>query len=324
MKTLYLVRHAKAISRELGTNDFKRMLSKQGCEDAEAMSKRLGKKGISPELLIASPADRALETAHIFAERFGYPVQQIVLKDEIYDEEAMEPLLLMLQALEDRYHSVMVFGHEPALSQLAGFLLKDTEDVEMRTSGVLGLGLRIGHWRELAEDCGSLLLFDFPVRATPKVYKQARKTIAKHLTSTMQDILEQIDESASKHLEAILKKTSKKMAKELTKVLRASKIEDIAGTRPQKRVDHLASLPIEDETDDKMAQEQMVTPTETSLQAEEHVGRQAPSEVLEQEAQKEQTETSEAPTVKKETPAAKKRQRRRNASSSSTTESEQA
>ena len=100
MKTLYLVRHAKAISQELGVNDFKRSLSKQGRDDAVAMSKRLWKKGIAPDLLLSSPADRALETAHIFAEQFDYPVQRILLKDEIYDEDAdvvrelLKPLMI--------------------------------------------------------------------------------------------------------------------------------------------------------------------------------------------------------------------------------------
>ena len=57
MKTLYLVRHAKAIPGDVGVNDFKRPLSKRGKDDAQAMGKRLYQKGISPDLCVSSPAD---------------------------------------------------------------------------------------------------------------------------------------------------------------------------------------------------------------------------------------------------------------------------
>ncbi|PIE32429.1 hypothetical protein CSA56_15585 [candidate division KSB3 bacterium] len=237
MKTLYIVRHAKAISRESGINDFKRSLSKQGQNDAKAMAKRLQKKGISPDLLLSSPADRALETAHLFAGQFEYPIQNIQFNDHIYDEDA-GALREIVKQLDDRFHAVMMFGHEPSLSEFARELLQDTE-IALRTTGVLGISLEIDHWQELSEKSGSLMLFDFPVRATPKAYKMARQTIARDITASMEDILEQIAGDASKHLDKVIEKTSKKLAKELTKVLQASKVEDISGIRAQGRVDKL-------------------------------------------------------------------------------------
>ena len=237
MKTLYVVRHAKAISGELGINDFKRSLSKQGQVEAKAMGKRLRKKGIAPELLISSPADRALETAQIFAGQFGYPLQNILLNDHIYDEGG-EALREIVKQLDEGYNTVMLFGHEPSLSEFAKGLLKDTE-IELRTTGVLGISLDISRWQAIDDNTGTLILFDFPVRATPKVYKKARKAIAQDITASMEELLEQIDSDASKHLNKVIEKTSKKLAKELTKVLRASKVEDLSGTRSQQRVDTL-------------------------------------------------------------------------------------
>ena len=70
------------------------------------------------------------------------------------------------------------------------------------------------------------------------MYKKARQAIAKEITSTMEDILENIDVKASKHLEKIIQKTSKKLAKELIKVLQAAKVEDLASVRKQKRIDN--------------------------------------------------------------------------------------
>ena len=233
MKFLYLVRHAKAISAELGINDFKRTLSKQGLEDAKAMGKRMKKKGLFPDLLLSSPADRTLETAHIFAQQIGYPVSKVLLKDEFYDED-LGIILEILKKVSDSDDSLMLFGHEPVLSQLAVLFLKDTE-LELRTSGVLGIALEIESWQELDEGAGTLVFFDFPVRATPKVYKKARKTIAAEISASMESLLEDLDSGSAKHLEKILEKTSKKLAKQLTQVLHASKVEDIAKVKQKKQ-----------------------------------------------------------------------------------------
>ena len=78
MKTLYIVRHAKAIVRGTGIPDFDRSLAERGIKDARKMSKRQAKAGAEPQLLISSPAKRAIETARIFAKRLDYPKKAIV------------------------------------------------------------------------------------------------------------------------------------------------------------------------------------------------------------------------------------------------------
>ncbi len=238
MKILYLVRHAKAIPADVGVTDFKRALSKTGKNDAQAMSKRLQKRGIRPELLISSPADRTLETAHIFAEKLGYPIRKIVLRDEIYDEDE-KTLKEIIKGVEDRYTTVMLFGHNPSLSDLARDLLPDFE-MDIRKAGVVGIGFETSSWQEISAESATLLLFDFPVRATPKIHKKAQKAIKNEITSTIENILENIDAGASKHLEKIVQKTSKKLAKELLKVLQASKVEQIVGIKKLARVDNLS------------------------------------------------------------------------------------
>jgi phosphohistidine phosphatase len=238
MKTLYLVRHAKAIPSDKGVTDFKRALTKTGKNDAQAMSERLRKKGIVPDLFISSPADRALETAHIFAHTFGYPLQKIDLKDEIYENNE-ETLKKVIKRIDDQYNMVMLFGHNPSLSNLANHLLYDF-DAEIRISGVVGISFETSSWQDLSAESATLRLFDFPVRLTPKVYKKARKTIEHEIISTMEAILEDIDVEASRHLQKIMQKTSKKLAKQMLKVLKVSKVEKIAGRGKLHRVDNLS------------------------------------------------------------------------------------
>ncbi|PID58938.1 hypothetical protein CSB45_02765 [candidate division KSB3 bacterium] len=238
MKFLYLVRHAKAISTELGINDFKRSLSKQGLQDAQNMGSRLKEKGIKPGLLMSSPADRALETAHIFARELNYPVRKIFLRDAFYDEN-LSIILEILKNRDESYDTLMLVGHEPSLSQIAALLLKGTEPV-LRTGAVIGIALEIERWQDLDEAAGTLILFDFPTRATPKVYKRARKIITREIRASIEHRLENLDRGSSQQLNGILEKTSKRLAKQLTKVLQASQVEDIASvTQAEQRIDLL-------------------------------------------------------------------------------------
>ncbi len=244
MKTLYLVRHAEAIPDDIGVNDFKRLLSKAGRDDAQAMGKRLCEKAISPDLLVSSPADRDIETAHIFAQKLGYPRHKILLKEGIYDA-ADERLGEVIRGLDDFHNTVMLFGHEPALSQFANFLMQNSE-TELPAAGVVGISLDIPCWRDIAKGTGMLILFDFPVHVTPKIYKKARKAIAKEISSTMEHILGNIsDDKTSRHVQKIIQKSGKKLAKEIIKALEVTKVEEISGVTTQKRVDNLRDHQVE-------------------------------------------------------------------------------
>ena len=65
MKTLYLIRHAKSSWDDSTLTDFERPLNERGINDAPKMGKLLKEKNIIPELLISSPANRAISTAKI-------------------------------------------------------------------------------------------------------------------------------------------------------------------------------------------------------------------------------------------------------------------
>lgn len=238
MKTLYLVRHAKPAPNAGKDADLKRTLSEIGQNEAQAMSKRCHKKGIAPELCVSSPAARALETAQIFATGLKYPAQQIQVWHELY-EGNKKALKALIRGLEDQYATVMLFGHNPALSELASDFLRDF-DAELRTSGVVGIAFEVATWQELSAKSAKLLFFDFPVRATPKVYKKAKKTLIAEMTTTMAaEIVENLDVKTSKQLSRIMQKTSKKLAKAVLKVIQAPKVEELARNQKLLRVDHL-------------------------------------------------------------------------------------
>ena len=62
MKNLYLIRHAKSSWDDPLQDDFDRPLNDRGMRDAPRMGKRLKEKDLHPDMILSSPANRALST----------------------------------------------------------------------------------------------------------------------------------------------------------------------------------------------------------------------------------------------------------------------
>ena len=77
MKTLYVIRHAKSSWDDPTLSDFDRPLNNRGKKDAPTMGKRLAQRQVVPDLLLSSPAERALTTCKIIAEEIHYPAGKI-------------------------------------------------------------------------------------------------------------------------------------------------------------------------------------------------------------------------------------------------------
>lgn len=160
MKTICLVRHAKAAWPEQATADFERPLANRGHAEAESMSQHLLHHGIRPDLLVSSPARRALETAEIFADTAGIDRNGIVRKIEIY-EGNIEGYATVIRALPDECRTALLFGHNPTISAFVQWITgKPAADME--TCGVSKIDLKGQHWQDTTEACGTLDWYDYP------------------------------------------------------------------------------------------------------------------------------------------------------------------
>ena len=72
MKTLFLIRHAKSSWDDTALADKDRPLNDRGKRDAPKMGKRLADRDVNPDLILSSPAMRALTTAEIIAKKLDY------------------------------------------------------------------------------------------------------------------------------------------------------------------------------------------------------------------------------------------------------------
>jgi phosphohistidine phosphatase len=159
MKTLFLVRHAKSSRDDPSLPDRDRPLDDRGKQDAPKMGKRLAKRDVKPDLLLSSPALRALITAQLIAEELGYERNDIVADDRLYASNA-DDLLAVIRAFNKKLNSVMLFGHNPEFTDLAHRL--SSEIIDMPTSAVVEFKFDTKAWFDIGEIRPAKVVFDYP------------------------------------------------------------------------------------------------------------------------------------------------------------------
>src|SRR5918911_2585723 len=150
MKTLLILRHAKAVPKDPSLSDHDRPLDKLGEDDALRMGKLIKDKEIIPSLIITSTALRAKTTAELVAKGCSYQ-GDIVLNPSLYEAKPKD-YLAMLETLSDRYNSVLIVGHNPTVEDTIQ-MLTDSPDVVAIPSCVLAhLSLPIEKWTDLGNN----------------------------------------------------------------------------------------------------------------------------------------------------------------------------
>jgi phosphohistidine phosphatase len=161
MKTILLMRHAKAEAQAPGQNDFDRPLSTRGREDAERMGKTLVKLDAVPDAFVASPAVRAKETAEAVARamRFGGTIR---LDRALYFASA-DAWIAALRALPAAAGSALVVAHSPGIAETAALLCGASPGAfDVPTAGLIALDDPIERWRDLVPGGAALRWFVRP------------------------------------------------------------------------------------------------------------------------------------------------------------------
>ena len=159
MKTLYLVRHAKSSWKNPGCSDIERPLNKRGKRDAPLMGNKLKEKGIIPGLIVTSPAKRAANTAKTIAVEIGFSEKEILINENIYEASSAE-LINVIHNFDNKYNSIMMFGHNPAFTMLNNYLTDHYID-NIPTCGVVGIQFN-SSWKSVQSGSGKSLFFIYP------------------------------------------------------------------------------------------------------------------------------------------------------------------
>lgn len=164
LKQLTIVRHAKSSWKHPGMVDHDRPLNARGERDAPEMGRRLAARGVLPDLVLSSPALRALTTAQVITGVIGYPADYIALDVRVY-EAAASDLLDLIRETDDKVGSVMVFGHNPAVTGLVNRLSETSLD-NLPTCGVAEFLFDMKTWAKLGKIPASDVRIDYPKKAS--------------------------------------------------------------------------------------------------------------------------------------------------------------
>lgn len=147
MKSVYFVRHAKSSWEYPDFMDHERPLLQKGITRTIRVCEFLKEKKVKPDVIIASHAVRASETARIIARELDYPSEKIRIEPKIY-ESCEDDIWSIIFELDDEVKSIMLVGHNPVITNLANYFLDKKIDY-MPTSGIAGFSFITNHWVEL-------------------------------------------------------------------------------------------------------------------------------------------------------------------------------
>jgi phosphohistidine phosphatase len=161
MRRLTLVRHAKADTSLPGQQDWDRVLDRRGQQDAPEMARRLRARKLKPDLILSSPAVRALSTASIMARELKVHADRIAQDERLYLADPKR-ILEVVRELGGDAHHVMVFAHNPGITDCANKLSAGEQIDTLPTCGVFTACFAVNDWSQLDWASGLEAEFDYP------------------------------------------------------------------------------------------------------------------------------------------------------------------
>ncbi|GCD99597.1 SixA phosphatase family protein [Embleya hyalina] len=163
-RNLVVMRHAKAEWPD--GPDHERPLAERGRKDAAETGHRLLAGGITPDLVVCSPAVRTRETWRLLGKVYDHKPHTVY--DERVYEASAQALLYLVQETPDEVDTLLLIGHNPGVATLVNALAGSGEDdtlVRLRekypTSAVAVLSLHTP-WSDLQERSAHLTRFTTP------------------------------------------------------------------------------------------------------------------------------------------------------------------
>jgi len=148
MKTLIIVRHGAFSHDDPMVPDRGHPLSLRGRREAAEAAEQFAALAITPDLVLSSPARRAVETTDIFAKKLGLSKERLRAEEEIFEAEKREILRIVHRQSED-CDTVMVVGHNPGMISLLNHLVDD-DITKMTSSSFAVLETDADRWNQIS------------------------------------------------------------------------------------------------------------------------------------------------------------------------------
>ena len=146
MKELIILRHAKSNSA-YSVDDINRPLSQDGIERIQKISHQKEDFFKTADIIITSPAIRALHTAMIVVRELNLSLENLMIDNLVYTFSGLS-LIDYIYALNDRWSKVVLVGHNPAFTEVINHF-SDISINNLRTAGCAQITFDVDQWNDL-------------------------------------------------------------------------------------------------------------------------------------------------------------------------------
>jgi phosphohistidine phosphatase len=167
MRSLWLLRHAKASRDAAYADDHARPLTPRGERAALQVADHLASGDLRPTLILCSTAARTRSTLEPLLDRLE-PPPRVEIDPDLYLASAGQ-LLARLARVSPAEKRVLLVGHNPGLHELAVRLATRGEGAalarlrtKLPTAALVRLELDVAQWRGVAPGCAALAELRFP------------------------------------------------------------------------------------------------------------------------------------------------------------------
>jgi phosphohistidine phosphatase len=158
VKKIYLMRHARSY-QDPKLDDFDRTIEEEGIAETTQMGDYLSRRGVKPDLIVASPSRRTRETTTIMCEKLGYDINLVKWDSTIY-LCTTDALLKSIRATGKEYNAVLFIGHNNAMTHVANTLQSDEKIADMPPASVVAVAFRDTVWDNVSK--GKLIFYKTP------------------------------------------------------------------------------------------------------------------------------------------------------------------
>lgn len=159
-RRLGLLRHAKAGARDIP--DHERRLAPEGRRQCPRVAEHLREAAMLPEVVLCSDSARTRETWTLVAAALPEAAPEVRYLDALYLGD-VDDVLAAIAEVSDAVERVLVVGHEPTMSETAGWLAgpgSDAGAVALARVGVPTAALSLleteASWADLAPRIATL------------------------------------------------------------------------------------------------------------------------------------------------------------------------
>ena len=147
MKTLVLLRHAKS-SWEFPLDDLDRPLKPKGIDRIKRVSKEDKSIFNKSDIVITSPAIRALHTATILVKEIDLEFNKVIINKDLYTFSS-KSVEIVLRTIPDKFDYVIFVGHNPAFTEIINKMTKRKID-NLPTASWAKIIFNEDNWSEVA------------------------------------------------------------------------------------------------------------------------------------------------------------------------------